>query len=277
MMFLSEYSKWKSMVAAGKLSNKSLRRLRKAKLIKSEKRYNKGLAKGTRNILKQTGSKEVDAEPFIKTVKKSMNAGQKKIQAKAEKKLGSATKYMTIPNKAGTGHDITSPKRKKRRGAHQIYRRHEADEASAAKNMLDKKQIPIPRVTSASKTRGLKGANGAHYSTTVLSREKRNTDYAKNAYKGKGTGKGAKGLERARKNTRVHGTTKSEYELQRNKKLRKRVEKRAAKANEKQSDQIKKQYTDAGNKLEWAPKRKRGKVKESFDLFVQEVLDEWSY
>lgn len=239
--FLNEYEellelrKMDKMIAAGKLGVKSLRKLRHKKLIPTQHQFNRGLAKGTREILKKSNSREVTVKQTSEKIKNVMNKiGLKKHSQDAQDAVNTVFSggngYKTlqkIPILNKRPITMTPGKKEKHeyRSVHQILRRHEADEAATMAKHGLKKSI----------TTTLMNQKNKHASLNILNRERKTTDYAKNAYGGKGTDKAIQDIESYRKITTVPkaGDNVSEYELQHSRKLRRKLNNNMKKEREK--------------------------------------------
>jgi hypothetical protein len=241
MIYLSEWTKWKQMVSAGRLTDKSLRRLRKAKLIKPEKEYNKGLAKGTRELLKQAGAEEKTSKDLANRISKELeipnsknnkvvnwiNKKNKKRIDKSIDKQPTLVKYLTTDRTTSHPTTIYTPGKKKAKGVgHQIARRHEADEAIQSNNPYR------TRVNTRGKGILARFKRGAHHDPSVLARERKETDFAKHAYKGKGTGRAAENLQQTRKKAKIDGMDVDEHTFSGSRNLQRKFRKNRRKAME---------------------------------------------
>lgn len=179
-----EQSKWKAMVAAGKVSRKGIEKLRKSGLIKPEAEYWKGIEKGTENIMKKSGMR-VLPDWMRKFVPKS--------QLDAVETMGPSTilignkKFLIMPKdpnkfidnlRNNAGSKLT---RKQYERIVQFIKRHEADEGREATKNVQKfgkyGKGFTQHITTA-------GPVGVHVSPAVLQKEKRIADYASKLYKG---------------------------------------------------------------------------------------------
>lgn len=181
--YTEEQSKWKAMVAAGKVSRKGIERLRRSGLIKPEAEYWKGIEKGTENIMKRTGMRPLPnwMRKFIP--QQYLDA----VEASGPMTITLRNKHFLLmpknPNKfienlkSNLGSKLTKQEYER---IIQFIKRHEADESREAmknvKKFGDYGRGFAQHVTTA-------GPVGQHVSPAVLQKEKRIADYASKLYK----------------------------------------------------------------------------------------------
>ena len=177
-------SKWKKLVAAGKLGKGSLRRVQKAKLPKSRKDYMAGVDKGTKGIMKKHGAKVQHKPDQVFATAQGMEKG------KSVKDI-----MLSHGTVSGKKKRIHVPKSKdikpKERELSKIVKRHEADEISQGSRQLKKhRTVANASIAGAGQT--------AHMSDKVLNNEKKLRNTADALY-GKKGGRGK--LNKIRKKT----------------------------------------------------------------------------
>ena len=215
-MILDEYldylheSKWKRLLASGKLAKKDLMKIKKAGLPKSQRKWTAGVDKGTENILKKKG---------IRSTNRYHNQMAKNKGVKPGTRLKGSTGVLsshaiTNPGKKPSIH-TPSGIRKKRQTFRAITKRHEADELTRKTRMATRKGKKNPLEPS------LKGTSTAHSSPEVLRRERELTRTSHKLYGKKG---GSAILPHIRK--KITG----EYKDIPSKKVIKKMEKKISKA-----------------------------------------------
>jgi len=211
-MLLDDYldylyeSKWKRMLAAGKLKASDLKRIKKGRLHKTQSQWTKGVEKGTAQKIRKAGgktsgkySKQVWFPPskYIKdpmqahtdVSTKTIHAVKKKHLKPKEKTLGAITK------------------------------RHEADEFTISK----KKGVGIRQRALSRKVKGV-----SHASDEVLRREKELSNITKGLYGKRSIEKLSKYRKGSKEYERIRPTKKKIKRAEKNLEgFRKRQQKRA--------------------------------------------------
>ena len=178
-------SKWKKMLAAGKLGKDSLRKIQKAGLPKSKKDYFEGIEKGTKNILKKQGAKETNVLHQVKAKMTGMKPGDK-----VKNPLSSHS--IVTPRKARIHVPAAKDVASNQRELAKVVKRHEADEIVAINKQFKKLKRPGSPMFGAT-------AGPGHASDTVLKNERKITNTANALY---GKTKGGRGIiNKARKKT----------------------------------------------------------------------------
>ena len=252
MIYLSEFilnerSKWRAMVAAGKVGTKDLRRLKKAGIIKPEHEEMKRLNTATKKIMDKANMKAAPYKspgttsgalvqkftgiklklPKSKILKPITDRLRKADHKKGTKHIanGPLTAYKTIDNKKGSILFKASKKQLKaaRKKGHRelkamdsFGKHHEAIEGlAAAKKRAGKQLDPIIHIS--------KGGTGRHYDQSVLRGEKKVSDYNRHAYRGKSSGRVADFFHDIRTNHKdmITGKTEAQMRDMSRKKLRK--------------------------------------------------------
>lgn len=160
--FLNEATKWKEKVVSGELSPQSIRKLKKAGIVKPEREYYKGFVKGTKELLRKTGA----------SIKYSERAPGPATLPSLKKPGGSPTIY--IPKRSNVLFKTIMKKSLKLPEKHipsflRISKRHEADEAALLKKLQKRYGSSYyPFVNIISK----KGMITGHFGPEILKKEK---------------------------------------------------------------------------------------------------------
>lgn len=203
--YLEERTKWKDMVAAGKLGKASIRKLHTGGVAKTAKQYEDGIEKGTQNILKKANAKEVNDipwhHPLLKLISNKTKENLKMLDVDEFNKMGDRARSFTYKGHFGRGGRVYAPTKAGTSNA--LVKRHEANEALELARK--KKKYGFGSMFSGGGT-----ATDGHLHPRVVAKEKRDVELHSRLFGNakSGIGEEAKAMADLRKYTNEYETLK---------------------------------------------------------------------